>query len=77
VDLETKLNTEVASEERKQRQLQTLGRKETDFLKLRRTRLTLTDFNTIKVIGKGAFGEVNVGPNLKPSPAPPPFCYNI
>ncbi|GAB5587398.1 Serine/threonine-protein kinase [Umbelopsis nana] len=60
VDLETKLNSEKASDERKQRQLQTLGRKETDFLKLRRTRLTLTDFITIKVIGKGAFGEVRL-----------------
>ncbi|CAO3682791.1 unnamed protein product [Umbelopsis vinacea] len=60
VDLETKLTTEKASEERKQRQLQALGRKESDFLKLRRTRLTLTDFITIKVIGKGAFGEVRL-----------------
>jgi protein-serine/threonine kinase len=57
-DLEAKLIAGKASEERKQKQLQALGDKESDFLKLRRTRLTLTDFITIKVIGKGAFGEV-------------------
>ncbi|CAM0139213.1 Serine/threonine-protein kinase [Umbelopsis sp. WA50703] len=59
-ELEEKLKAETASEERKQRQLQALGRKESDFLKLRRTRLTLSDFITIKVIGKGAFGEVRL-----------------
>ncbi|CAO3675815.1 unnamed protein product [Umbelopsis ramanniana] len=59
-DLEAKLITSKASEERKQKQLQALGDKESDFLKLRRTRLTLTDFITIKVIGKGAFGEVRL-----------------
>lgn len=34
------------------------GRKESSFLRLRRTRLGLDDFQTVKVIGKGAFGEV-------------------
>lgn len=48
------------SEERKQRQLAALGRKESGFLRLRRTRLGLDDFRTVKVIGKGAFGEVRV-----------------
>jgi protein-serine/threonine kinase len=28
------------------------------FLRLRRTKLGLSDFRTVKVIGKGAFGEV-------------------
>jgi protein-serine/threonine kinase len=60
--LETKLISSKASEERKQKQMQALGDKESDFLKLRRTRLTLTDFITIKVIGKGAFGEVRTSP---------------
>ena len=32
--------------------------KETDFLRLRRTRLSFTDFRSLKVIGRGAFGEV-------------------
>lgn len=46
------------TEERKQRQLQQLGKKESTFLRLRRTKLGLDDFRTVKVIGKGAFGEV-------------------
>lgn len=46
------------SDDRKQRQLAQLGRTESSFLRLRRTRLGLDDFRTVKVIGKGAFGEV-------------------
>lgn len=59
VDLERKLQADVLmSEERKHRCLQQLGRKESGFLRLRRTRLGLDNFRTVKVIGKGAFGEV-------------------
>lgn len=46
------------SDERKQRQLAQLGKRESAFLRLRRTKLGLDDFRTVKVIGKGAFGEV-------------------
>ncbi|KAF9108888.1 Serine/threonine-protein kinase [Mortierella sp. GBA35] len=60
VELEARLETEPGSEERKQRQLTALGRKESQFLRLRRTRLGLDDFVTVKVIGKGAFGEVRL-----------------
>ncbi|KAG0367845.1 serine/threonine-protein kinase orb6 [Gamsiella multidivaricata] len=60
VELETRLETEQGSEERKNRQLTALGRKESQFLRLRRTRLGLDDFVTVKVIGKGAFGEVRL-----------------
>ncbi|KAK9481239.1 kinase-like domain-containing protein [Lipomyces japonicus] len=60
VELETRLATERGSEERKNRQLQNLGKKESAFLRLRRTRLALYDFHTVKVIGKGAFGEVRL-----------------
>lgn len=35
-----------------------LGKKESTYLRLRRTKLSLEDFRTVKVIGKGAFGEV-------------------
>jgi len=48
------------SDDRKNRQLASLGRRESGFLRLRRTRLGLDDFRTVKVIGKGAFGEVRV-----------------
>lgn len=59
VELERKLSQDTTmSEERKQRQLQQLGKRESAFLRLRRTKLGLDDFRTVKVIGKGAFGEV-------------------
>ena len=35
-------------------------RKETNFLRARRTRISLEDFRTIEVIGKGAFGMVKL-----------------
>ncbi len=46
------------SEDRKNRQLLQLGKKESTHLRLHRTKLGLDDFRTVKVIGKGAFGEV-------------------
>ena len=60
VELEAGLNSHDWSEERKNRQLTSLGKKESQFLRLRRTRLSLEDFQTVKVIGKGAFGEVRL-----------------
>lgn len=36
------------------------ARKETEFLRLKRTRLGLEDFESLKVIGRGAFGEVSI-----------------
>lgn len=62
VELEKRLRAAGPSltEERKERQLAQLGRRESNFLRLRRTRLGLEDFRTVKVIGKGAFGEVRL-----------------
>jgi len=61
VELERRLQSEtMMSEERKNRQLHQLGKKESTFLRLRRTKLGLDDFRTVKVIGKGAFGEVRL-----------------
>ncbi|QRV72746.1 AGC/NDR protein kinase [Ceratobasidium sp. AG-Ba] len=61
VELEQRLQADmVMPEDRKMRQLQNLGRKESTFLRLRRTKLGLNDFRTVKVIGKGAFGEVRL-----------------
>ncbi|KAG4303314.1 hypothetical protein PCK1_000278 [Pneumocystis canis] len=51
IKFETKLAQDRGSEERKKRQLHSLGQKESQFLRLRRTRLSLSDFHTIKVIG--------------------------
>ncbi|KAI5474333.1 AGC/NDR protein kinase, partial [Pseudohyphozyma bogoriensis] len=59
--LEKQLVQDVTmSDDRKARQLAQLGRTESSFLRLRRTRLGLQDFKTVKVIGKGAFGEVRL-----------------
>ncbi len=59
VELERRLQTDtMLSDDRKQRQLVQHGKKESTFLRLRRTKLGLDDFRTVKVIGKGAFGEV-------------------
>ncbi|KIJ56684.1 hypothetical protein M422DRAFT_149129 [Sphaerobolus stellatus SS14] len=61
VELERKLAADnTMSDDRKQRQLISLGKKESTFLRLRRTKLGLDDFRTVKVIGKGAFGEVRL-----------------
>lgn len=48
------------SEEKKSRQRVSLGQQESSFLRLRRTRMKPEDFLTVKVIGKGAFGEVRL-----------------
>jgi len=61
VEVERKLAADtMMSDERKQRQLIGLVKKEGSFLRLKRTKMGLTDFRTVKVIGKGAFGEVRV-----------------
>ncbi|KAF8459018.1 kinase-like domain-containing protein [Terfezia claveryi] len=61
MELERRLASETRmSEERKDRQRQQLGKHESSYLRLRRTRLHPDDFLTVKVIGKGAFGEVRL-----------------
>lgn len=60
LDVEKRLQDEQCSQEKKNRQLQSLGRKESQYLRLQRTRLGLDDFITVKVIGKGAFGEASL-----------------
>ena len=61
VEVERKIQGDpLMPDERKQRLLHQHGRKESTFLRLRRTKLGLDDFRTVKVIGKGAFGEVRL-----------------
>uniref|UniRef100_A0A5F9C678 non-specific serine/threonine protein kinase n=1 Tax=Oryctolagus cuniculus TaxID=9986 RepID=A0A5F9C678_RABIT len=52
----------AARRERNQKKLRRSqhARKETEFLRLKRTRLGLDDFESLKVIGRGAFGEVRL-----------------
>ena len=47
--------TESQKEEKRQQHAQ----KETEFLRLKRSRLGVEDFEPLKVIGRGAFGEVS------------------
>lgn len=61
------MQKEHCSEEKKTRQLLSLGKKESHYLRLRRTRLGVQDFQTVKVIGKGAFGLVSIYTMMSPS----------
>jgi len=54
------LQKEGMTEERKRKKFEEIVGKESDFLRLRRVRLTPENFKTLKVIGKGAFGEVRL-----------------
>lgn len=47
-------------EDRRLREIRRHTRTQSQFLRLRRTKIGLRDFRTVKVIGKGAFGEVSV-----------------
>jgi serine/threonine protein kinase len=40
--------------------LQELAKKETEFIRFRRLRLTQNEFESIKIVGRGAFGEVRL-----------------
>ena len=48
-------------EDRQMREIRRHTRTQSQFLRLRRTKIGLRDFRTVKVIGKGAFGEVSIG----------------
>ena len=59
--LEETLNSEDSmTEEQKDDQRRQHASKETEFLRLRRSRLGVDDFDPLKVIGRGAFGEVRL-----------------
>uniref|UniRef100_A0A915CVH6 non-specific serine/threonine protein kinase n=1 Tax=Ditylenchus dipsaci TaxID=166011 RepID=A0A915CVH6_9BILA len=49
-----------AHRSRKRRKAQDPRGKETDFLRQRRTKLSASDFHSLKVIGRGAFGEIRL-----------------
>ena len=56
--LEDSLRAESVSEETKAEKRLQHAVKETEFLRLKRSRLGVDDFDPLKVIGRGAFGEV-------------------
>lgn len=51
----------AVSEERKQELIEEFRRKEHEYLRFKRTKLSPDDFITLQVIGKGAFGTVIAG----------------
>ena len=62
--LEESLKDEGLSEQQKQEKRQQHAQKETEFLRLKRSRLGVEDFEPLKVIGRGAFGEVRRSTSL-------------
>ncbi|XP_021352926.1 serine/threonine-protein kinase tricorner-like isoform X1 [Mizuhopecten yessoensis] len=58
--LEQSMEKEGLSDEQKNERRQQHATKETEFLRLKRSRLDIDDFSPIKVIGRGAFGEVRL-----------------
>ncbi|XP_055021612.1 serine/threonine-protein kinase 38 isoform X4 [Boleophthalmus pectinirostris] len=58
--LEKVMDQEGLPDEEKRMRRSQHARKETEFLRLKRTRLGLEDFESLKVIGRGAFGEVRL-----------------
>ncbi|XP_023226686.1 serine/threonine-protein kinase tricorner-like isoform X2 [Centruroides sculpturatus] len=58
--LEEFMKEEGLSEKQKQEKRQQHAVKETEFLRLKRSRLGVDDFEPLKVIGRGAFGEVRL-----------------
>ena len=52
------MKDEGLSEQQKQEKRLQHAQKETEFLRLKRSRLGVEDFEPLKVIGRGAFGEV-------------------
>ncbi|XP_032816022.1 serine/threonine-protein kinase 38-like [Petromyzon marinus] len=59
-NLERVMDEEGLTDDEKDTKRKHHARKETEFLRLKRTRLGLEDFESLKVIGRGAFGEVRL-----------------
>ncbi|XP_062091079.1 uncharacterized protein LOC133797253 [Humulus lupulus] len=58
--LERKLASEQVSEEEQMNLMKDLERKETDFIRLKRHKICVDDFDLLTIIGRGAFGEVRL-----------------
>ena len=58
--LENYLTTSNLSEEEKEELRNELNRKESNYLRLQRQQLKISDFQTIRIIGRGGFGEVRM-----------------
>ena len=58
--LEKKLASEHVPEEEQINLLKDLERKETEYMRLKRHKICVEDFDLLTIIGRGAFGEVRV-----------------
>ncbi|KAK6944793.1 Protein kinase domain [Dillenia turbinata] len=58
--LEQRLASSHVSEEEQINQLKDLERKETEFIRLKRHKISVDDFELLAIIGRGAFGEVRL-----------------
>ncbi|PRP84081.1 hypothetical protein PROFUN_04072 [Planoprotostelium fungivorum] len=58
--LEEKMTKAKMSEDDKNKRRKALDKKEAEFLRVRRRRLNVNAFESLKVIGRGAFGEVQL-----------------
>ena len=56
--LERKLADADVSEEEQNRIMKDLEKKETEYMRLRRHKMGVDDFELLTIIGRGAFGEV-------------------
>lgn len=54
------LQREGLPEDQKRQILSELEKRESDFTRLQRQRMTAEDFEALSIIGRGAFGEVGV-----------------
>src|SRR5260370_41484237 len=57
VEMENRIS-HLHTADAKEREIRKYTKTESQHLRLRRTKIKLSDFRTVKVIGKGAFGEV-------------------
>ena len=56
--LEKKLASSDVPEEEQMNLLKDLERKESDYMRLKRHKICVDDFDLLTIIGRGAFGEV-------------------
>jgi len=77
--LEKKLADADVSEEEVHNILKQFEKKETEYMRLQRHKMSVEDFDLLTMIGKGAFGEVNLHANKATIlyPIPSVFFYKI
>lgn len=59
-DFELKLSRENIGNDYKQIEINNFSHKENEYLRFKRVRMSVSDFQPLKVIGKGAFGEIRL-----------------